>query len=72
MPARADSRTVYDTWHAVNHGMRVGAWIKRWPRWGRCGAVLQQDSAPWLSMPFLRCTEERDYVVRIAESLPNM
>lgn len=55
MTVRRDSRTVYDARHGANCNIQVGAWIRRWAHWGSRGAVLQQDNAPWLDMPFLRC-----------------
>lgn len=67
MPAPGDSGTVHDARHGANCDTRVGAWIKLWVYWDGCGAVLPHDNAPGLNMPFLRCTDEHDYIVCVAE-----
>lgn len=67
IPFRVDSRTVYDARHGVNQDMQVNPCFKRWTRSGGRRAVLRHDSAPWLDIPFSRCTEERGYKFRVPE-----
>lgn len=75
IPARTDTRTVYDAWHGVNWTTRAGLGIKRSRHCVGCGAVLRQENRLWLDMPSLRCTAERGYnvfVVGIAAQYVNV
>lgn len=69
MSVRRNRFTIYDVLHKINLDTLVLGWIKQWLRYGGCGTVLRYDINLWLAMPFLRCTEGRGYIVRVAEFL---
>lgn len=64
---RGDSYFVYNSRRSVHRETRESMWIRRWAHRVGLGAVLRQKNAPWLDMRFMRCTEDRGYIVRVAE-----
>lgn len=65
MPAGEDRCIVCDVPHGANCNTQVGACIKRQAHWGGRGVAFRQGNASWFDRPFLRCTAERGYIVRI-------
>lgn len=65
--ARGDSRTIHDARFWFSRDTRESVWIKRLAHWGGHGAIWRQGIAPWLGLPFLRCTEARRKIECAAE-----
>lgn len=57
---------MYDTRNDFDRLSAVGGFVKRWMHWGSHGAVLQQDLATNVDMPFIRCTKEEACACRLA------
>lgn len=57
----------YDLRYGASRTTTVGTWIMRWAHWGGRGVALHIDSVVVpLDMPFIRCTEESPYLLRLA------
>lgn len=70
MPTSGDGRTVHEAWNGAKRERRVCEWIRKSAHCACRNEVLRQDNAPWLDMLFLRCIEDRGYMVRVAELVP--
>lgn len=65
MPADGDRSRVDDSCHGVER-FTVGTWFKRWKHCVVRGCVIRSDGVVGVDMPFIRCSEEFTYALRLA------
>lgn len=62
----AECSWVYDDRYGLDQLSAVGGCVKRWIRWGGCGAVLRCDMETHVDRLYIPCTKEKVYAHRLA------